>query len=587
MTRADYINPKLVLDPIIRVTAKKAYPVLKSGNQITYKVENATTFSTSSIHFSFYTPNYRTMMNRRILMRVPIQISMTSADTGQLLFQSGQEAPREWALASAISTIQAQLNNQGFSINMSDIIHPLAKYGYSRKGRRLKGSTSTAMPDYYQDYAQGVNTSKNPLASYVDESAEIPRGAFNFQITTNTNTAFVATFDLVEPIFMSPFEFGDTEDEDGFLYIQTMDLTLNFESSIFNRIWSRSSTATPILTGTIAVQQPSLLIKYVTPNDLTKLPSRAVYNYFNTVRYITNNSVSFPPNSTNTIISNNIQLHSIPHRIYAFVRRSQADLNSSPSNTDTFFNISRVDVQFNNNAALLSTAQEQDLYMMSVRNGYSHSFQDWTGVTQRNIGTNASQIGLMGSVLCLMPSVDLQLPKDLAAGQNGTFNFQIQITCKNVHQTDTIVPHIYLIMINQGVFVSYDNGITEAKIGPLTPADVIRAQKEGVDPLYQYDQIGSLYGGGSFFGQIFKNIKHGVQSAIDIAKHIKDPGKVAEIVGKQLLRNIESNPEMVMEGMKDLRKMIGLGGKKKRGRPKKGGRKISKKELMERLSDYM
>lgn len=146
---------------------------------------------------------------------------------------------------------------------------------------------------------------------------------------------------------------------------------------------------------------PVLLFKYITPSLLQRLPRSISYPYFSVDRYPTTSNISFAPNSSQILQSNNIQLKSIPRKIYIFARRQNMD--ETFSTTDTYFAINNISLNWNNESGLLSSATQQDLYNISKKNGVNLSWSQWAGAYSFVSQTiaNTSKIGLVGSILCL------------------------------------------------------------------------------------------------------------------------------------------------------------------------------------------
>ena len=101
-----------------------------------------------------------------------------------------------------------------------------------------------------------------------------------------------------------------------------------------------------------------------------------------------------------------------------------------------FLTINSISISFNNTSGILSTANPNQLYNISVRNGSSQTFYEFSGFAQNNsTGTvtvdgqvvqvvNATpgkpiQVGTTGSMLVLNPSMDFNLPSYLSASSLG------------------------------------------------------------------------------------------------------------------------------------------------------------------------
>ncbi len=142
------------------------------------------------------------------------------------------DALQAFPLASLMTTAQAQINNTAVSINLQDVLPSLLRMNNSRELYRFN-STTPSLPDQaYARYADGVGANNNGLAGYSNASYDIdqvPRGAFpadilvkrfsggvfqdNSPVAVADTDTFVIEFSTVvaEPLFLSPFIFGDPE----------------------------------------------------------------------------------------------------------------------------------------------------------------------------------------------------------------------------------------------------------------------------------------------------------------------------------------------------------------------------------------
>jgi hypothetical protein len=88
----------------------------------------------------------------------------------------------------------------------------------------------------------------------------------------------------------------------------------------------------------------------------------------------------FPVPRSFTINSSNIQLSGIPDKLIIFVRRSLGNLTCCDS--DSYLTINNIRINFNNQAGLLSSMSQHQLYMNSVLSGLNNmSFDEFKGTT--------------------------------------------------------------------------------------------------------------------------------------------------------------------------------------------------------------
>jgi hypothetical protein len=109
--------------------------------------------------------------------------------------------------------------------------------------------------------------------------------------------------------------------------------------------------------------RPVLNTIYITPKETEQLGplTGCSYPYFEVQKFVTQLG-SFTSQSSQTITSNNIQLNSIPYKIYIYVRESENALLNTCAVTDTFFRINSVSIQYFAENGILSSATPQQLY---------------------------------------------------------------------------------------------------------------------------------------------------------------------------------------------------------------------------------
>ena len=569
-----FVDPVKVEDPILDNFQMKPMEVLEGGSSVTYTTYNASSSSSSSITFNNNIQS-EAFLNRRILLRVPITVSMGGVDPGQKLFQSGKEGLRQYPICSAIDTMTVNINGHPAAINLGDVVHPFQLY--TNKANEVNNralSTTATMRDYYQDPNDGVNSVKNPLSVYSDNSYEPTRGSFPYTITTNTNTAFVADYELTVPIMVSPLQFDESDDKDGLLFVNNLKINISLKTDLFARMWQRTSSANPITSSSITIGTPSILVKNVSYPPTFIPPEYAVYNFMKVITFNTDTSTSFAPGATHSITSDAYQISTIPYKILIWVRRKDNDYDVTSSNS--YFSMRGINIKFNNEVGILSSASEQDLYNISKNNGLDVSFQDWHGESRSNSGGTASYTGLLGSVMCIEPGHDIALKHGQAPGTGGRFNLQFTVTCKNIHPTETITPSIYVATIDKGTWINHKNLRCSSQISAFTHEEVITAPRSSMIKRHKKK---NMYGGSLFLSPrgILRDFENIGSTIGKIAK-----GDVKGAVKKWA----EHFPQDIRELPQDIRETVDLVKTAKSlvgGTGIRGGAKMSPADLRKRL----
>jgi len=537
------ITPIKVLEPRVAINNKRYYALLEGGSTVTVKDFTTTSASNSNFIFTCPPPNPNIIVDRKVYLQTQVTLTFTGqAAVGQRLLVNAADAFRAYPLSSCMQTLQVTLNNQSVSLNVSDVIQGLLRYHTPQKQREFDYSMTPSMLDQYQEYSDGFGEApRNPLAKYGD-GYEMNRGGFSFISITNsvgqgigsgspTVSAIVVAL-LTEPIYLSPFLFGHG-DHSGFLGLQTMDFNINWSNNL-SYMWSHDAVnGNPISNIVVSfAPNPKLLFQYITPKQLMPLPPVITYPYFEIQRYPTQ-SPAMAPNSTYTIASQNIQLQSIPRRMYIYARRQNSD--QTFSTTDTFFSIQNVSINWNNNSGLLASASAVDLYNISRTNGCNLSWTQWNGITQvLDNNSNAIVKGTVGSILCIEFGKDLGLPDDQCPGLLGTYQLQMNVTVTNTNQINSVTPTLYVVVVNEGTFTITHNS-SATQIGVMSKQDIMDArQMRGVD----YNVIKKVYGGdwlddiSRFGSMLWSGIKTVANDVADFVPKALNVGtKVAPLLG--------------------------------------------------------
>ena len=540
-----------VIDPITDVTKINAYAILQGGNRISYKAFNTTSVSNSSIQFSCPPPSGNIIVDRRVFLMLPVRLTMTGTvvtnngayTPATSLVNAGFDAPRAFPLGGSIDTLSATINNDSVNINISDIIHAMTHYNIDSK---LHAREYSQTPNYYDqsyNYSDLFGATRNPLGFWASgiEGNDIQRGAFPYTIVQNatvtpaTGAGTVATtiVDMLicEPIWLSPFFFGNAAfDDQGFYNVNSMDFNFTFINSGM-RMWSHnaishvqdSGTGNFVTTNITNIQMsfnqfspsfsynqvvPQVLFKYITPN-LISYPTLSPtmpnsYQYFDVLRYPTDFPAITYASGAQQFPSNNIQLSSIPRKMYAYIRPNNSVLRNRCDITDSYYAINQVAIQWANASVLLSSASQQQLYLTNVKNNYSGSWNEWAALGTYNSvfppTAGAAQYGQGGGPLCFEFGTDIELEPDQAPGMLGQFQIQVNIQAANKNpggQWDTLPVTMYLVFVMEGTFVIPALGAATHMLGVISKNDILDAQTR---PAVTYRNIEHQYGGDFWSG---------------------------------------------------------------------------------------
>lgn len=523
---------------LAQITDQQVYGVYQGASNNTFQRFSAVSTSPSSLVFNVQLPSESVVLNREVLIEAQnfsFYHRVDNVPVGQTAFNYGlTDALAPFPLAMSMLTLSSQINNTNVSLNLQDILPQLLRMNDSRELYRWNSYAPTLPDQAYFNYSDGVLASNNPLASFNNQSYDLdqaPRGGFPATITLSQYTSagvFVSNSPIsadatnffiaqivttpTEPLFLSPYIFSNPEyNMGGLVGINTINLVATLDSTC-KRLWrtSTSSYTHSTFFGVYNVSSnpfqgsTSLLLNFLSTQSTDLIPSRQVCPYADFPRYLSSNSSSsVSAGATATLTSQNIQLNQLPDKFIICVRKPMVDMTNADS--DSFFPITGISVNLNNQSGLLSSCSAQQLWKLSVEAGSSQSYNEWRG--SQSVNNNATGVGTavktIGSLLVLSPAMALSLPAMLSSGSIGQFQFQIQITCTNPYAS-AIVPEIVICCMNSGIMVNA-SGSSAIYTGILTKEMVVSTATEDEVPALEVPEYTRMVGGKmSNFGALRK-----------------------------------------------------------------------------------
>lgn len=481
----------------------------------------------------------------------PINVANSPSKTaGSYIIGWGREcALNAFPLSMNMTTATSTINNTSVSINLQDVLPQLLRLNDSRCLYAYNGTTPSLPDQAYFNYANGVGALNNPLGSYNNASQDVclvPRGAFQVSLVVRhygivggvvslvNNSLVVASYDdfpdqfwqvyvkfkVSEPLFISPFTWSDPKhNAQGLLGINNMSFNFNIDSTL-KRLFcdgsnlfngdvplvssprpgtSSFSNAGALVVGGVQLdtgcsqtelfQNTNMLLKFLSTQPSDRLETKNVVPFMDFPRYLTNaqNNAPIAPGGTSKILSNNLQLNQLPDYFIICARKQMATMK--PQDASAFLTIRKISINLNNASGLLSSAKAQDLWRMSIDNGSTQSFAEFSGkqwsfangVDGVNPGTapgEAPQGGKLvpttGSLLVLSPPYNLSLPDYLTSGSLGNFNFQIEVDVEN-QSDEQFAPELCVICVNSGIFIT-QQGVSSVYSGILTREQTLKTK---------------------------------------------------------------------------------------------------------------
>jgi hypothetical protein len=196
-----------------------------------------------------------------------------------------------------------------------------------------------------------------------------------------------------------------------------------------------------------------------------------------------------------------ISMRQIPNFIYMVVRPQYNSMKPQFSN-HLCFPITGLNITFNNVSGLLTSYSQNDLYMMSRRNGSQQTWSEFKGIV---INKNKESFAGIGSIIVIDPVRDLGLSDFLSSGSLGQFSFQSTVSYASIFghtygkgettaTADQFESMEIATICNYGGILINDKGSSSTMSGLLTKQAVLEA-KSGNNPSVNYEEIQEMSGG--------------------------------------------------------------------------------------------
>jgi hypothetical protein len=426
-----------------------------------------------------------------------------------------------------LNNVLAGYNNQsldedftprgGFAVNILSVSHAYNTVTYTNtkvtnssgvitSNNNTQTGSVAGTPDTYLIMPAGETSGLE--SSETDGNGNTTTTTTDLEYTENT-FVIVLQFTTTEPfIALSPWTNTNANNQAGLVGINNISFNLSIDS-MCKRVFSTMNPyiSNIALGGTVSGQtiQPfidtKLLFNFLSlqPESYRKISSKNCVPYLDFPRYLSVSSTSSAISSlgTSTLTSNNLQLSQIPDLILITVRKPMVDQTWADSSS--FLTIKKISITFNNASGLLSSANAQQLYLMSYKNGSGQSFYEFSGTAKNNYtgayyvnGANqvntydgddldnlvgkGDSVATTGSMLVINPSLDLSLPAYLSNSSLGQYNFTFNIDVYNQYKTP-ITPEICVITVNSGIFTT-QLGSSVINTGLLTKEEVLKAKEQ-------------------------------------------------------------------------------------------------------------
>lgn len=528
------------------ITDELSFGVVKGASNNSFQQFEAQTKSSSSINVNINVPSESIILNRKVMLQTTlnfeIEITGVQATTTNVFNYGSNAALQAFPINSLFNNITCSINNTNVNCNLKDILPQLLLLN-NNKLLAQYNSTCPSQPDYYyKNYKDGVGNNNNVLGGYKNTLSNdlSPRGAYVLdgferfymakgtttwvKVDTNTSTDLTDKFLIqmtvttTEPfIGLSPFIFGDPKhNSQGLVGINSLNFMMNVgepnrmfsyagpgddakpvDSNQSIRLGHSNTSSSSSSTSKEAFSSCKVLCNFLTAQDTDVIDAKNVVPYLDFPRFITNGTQPSDPLvdfgtdyskklTSYTVQTNNIQLNQLPDYFIVVVRKPMIEQKMTDSST--FLAIKKITVSLSNSQGLLSNAEQVDLWKMSVRNGSSQSFEEFSGLASSGDGARPERTLTTGSLLIINPALDLSLPSYLSNGSIGQFNFTMNITYENIFTGAAFNPEVCVICCNSGTMTTI-SGSSMIQTGLLTKDIVINSSSKDSMPFNTYSRL--------------------------------------------------------------------------------------------------
>ena len=507
-----------LLDPRLAVADSVRFAVevgAQSQNQQRFVSQTA---STSQVTANCLIPSLQTVVDRNVRIRTTFTLALTgSSAAGTQLIQYPQNcvfAP--FPFSQMVQTLTCQINNTSVNSNYESNLALMLRQMEPCDLAKYSDFAPCSL-DYYQLATQAGTLDAHRSAVGTPDYDVKSRGSFEIDsITGDTANAgaktVLVTITTTEPLFISPFQFGDglREREAGLSGVSSINLNFNLGASLVGRATNfRPFAAGDTLTACVlqSISKFEVLMSFLSPKPSQLIPLTNCLPYYELTSYKTISNQTAAVGAEFSITSSIVSPNCVPDAVYMFVRYANQLAQVRALQNEHYFPISNVSVTWNTQSGLLASATQQTLYEMSKRRGLKMDWPQFKGFAQ---GDGLAQNGLVplpttGGIVCLAFNIDIPIIEQYySASSLGLWSYSATVTCKNntaaqLLNTDPL--ELVVVFFQSGIFQS-TSGSSSQYIGVLSKDEVLRVSQE---PYMTHNEHLRIVGGAdNFLGSLMK-----------------------------------------------------------------------------------
>lgn len=366
------------------------------GRNVLHQALGFNSYSSNGFSGTFYPPSSSSIIDRRFLLEATAVFTCTNTTIGDSLSLS---APRALPLSAILKTCQISINGHPLESRPQEMRSILLHSNNESRWRSKFWGLSPSQPDLYSHYGkmparrpfqnttatdtysdfggtvvtasfgfQTVNRSPFQEDQYLSSSYEVSRASFPYSSTTDSATD--RTYVFTEPLLN---ELCVEEDPMGLTNVREIQIDVTFDADL-TKMWSSPHAITG-LAATIASVQPRLLITYVEPNDVAKLPTNLLIPY-SKYEIKSTNVGNLAVGGTSSFNFNNITVGQVPKRMWIYAK--QKNSAHTYADADAFATITSLNMVVGTKSGIFAGCTKQMLYQLSIQNGVEMNWNQWS-----------------------------------------------------------------------------------------------------------------------------------------------------------------------------------------------------------------
>jgi hypothetical protein len=506
-----------MLDPRLSVSDNVRYAVEVGAQSQNQQVFVSQTASPSQVTANCLIPSLQTIIDRNVRIRTTFTIQVTGNVAGANPFLVGYPDNLVFSpfpFSQMVQTLTCQINNTSVNSNYESNLALMLRQMDQSDLAKYSDFAPCSLDYYQQPDAVGAHGTLSAFNN-ADQTAlgydVKSRGTFLIDSITGdgagggggTVQTATITITTTEPLFISPFLFGDglCDEASGLSGVSSINLNFNIGPTLVGRAFTivpaagGNTITSCILSG---IPKFEVLMTFLSPKPSQLIPLTNCLPYYEMPSYKTVQTLATAAGATFDLTSSIVSPNSIPDSVYMFVRDSAQSAIVRAQLNEFYYPIQKVAITWNTQSGLLASAQQQTLYEMSKRRGLK---MDWPQFRGDACGVGAlntvTKVATTGGIICLSFNKDIPIQEQYySSGSLGLWSYQCQVTCLN-NTANALAGAVELVVVffQSGIFQS-TSGSSSQYIGVLSKDEVLRVSQE---PYITHNEHRRIVGGDDHF----------------------------------------------------------------------------------------